>query len=310
MKSASLMTWLVSSSALLMPSLGNSQQWSFQPRINAGVMNYEYKQENAFSDYKGSSPDGNQPAKVIRSSQEMKRADSIPYIGIGGTVSYDRFFLDLYGSKTATGEDKDIPQITVIDTTWTGGQTTTINSIKTNSKIEREDYSISLGYNLFDNLIIFAGYKKSETDFDDKVFYYNNAYRKNGILVDTFDSKGVLKIKLDQKGPFIGVAYGWNIMDKGVLSVNAALGSFEGTAKQNVRIEDPSDPSQPLLSEFKNKGDVIGLSTGITWRANITDSLAYSLALSGYNYGYEDKNGGGNFSESVLNFSAGLSYRF
>lgn len=311
--SSSVFALAVSSTALFASSWVSAQEWSFQPRVNVGVMNYEFNQEDAIRISASIALDGSgAPAVTVESLKGVKRSANLPYIGVGGTISYDKLFLDLYGFKTGTGEDNGISQSSTTNVTWLNNSFTSYLDIKDNSEIDREEYSISLGYNLVDSLILFAGYKKSKTEFNDKIPYYEFSGFLNGKPVSYITSNGILNIDLDQKGPFIGAAYGWNIMDKGILSINAALGFFDGDVKQFGRINIPNvQENLPYTDRaFIVKGDVVGLTTGINWRGSITDNLAYSLALSGYSYNYEGKNGGGDFSESVLNFSAGLAYRF
>lgn len=314
--SSSLFALAVSSAALFTSSWARAQEWSFQPRVNVGVMNYEFEQEDlaTVTLEPVNLSDGRQITLVHSSLLEgVKRSDNLPYIGIGGTISYDQFFLDLYGLKTATGEQNNLTQYGVDNVTGPIGTISQINRLEADSDIEREEYAIAVGYNLVDNLVLFAGYKTSTTEFDNTV----NSFQMTTVGLDgnsvTSLGKGNLKLDLDQKGPFIGAAYGWNIMDKGILSVNAALGFFDGKVKQQTQINFPNNPEQENIinGSFEYSGDVVGLALGVSWRGNITDNLIYSLALSGYNYNYDSNNPrGANFSESVLNFSAGLSYRF
>lgn len=248
-------------------------------------MRYEFKQEDF--------------VKIPTAMEGVKRSDWLPYVGIGGTVSYDRFFVDLYGLKTATGEQKNISQNTISSTPSLGAITEF--NLQGNSDIERSDYSVSFGYNPFDNLVVFVGYKGSQTDFDNN-FVFNASLNGQKLIEPTPVN---IKQKLKQKGPFIGAAYGWNIIDKGILSVNLSVGSFNGEVEEKWNVPD-------LFSETVNlDGDVIGLTLGISWRGDITDNLGYTLSVSGYNYNFEsNKDNAANFSESVFNFSAGLSYRF
>ena len=58
-------------------------------------------------------------------------------------------------------------------------------------------------------------------------------------------------------------------------------------------------------------GDSVGLNLGASLKGRVVENLSYSLDMNGYNYDFNTSNSGGSdFSESVLRFSAGLSYRF
>ena len=57
-------------------------------------------------------------------------------------------------------------------------------------------------------------------------------------------------------------------------------------------------------------GDSVGLNLGASLKGRVVENLSYSLDMNGYNYDFNTSNSeGSDFSESVLRFSAGLSYR-
>lgn len=315
--SSSLFTLAVSSAALLTSSLVDAQEWSFQPRVNVGIMDYEYKQEDLSTvrSFTVTDPVTKNQVTVLESTslQGVKRSDWLPYIGIGGTVSYDRFFIDIYGFKTATGEQKGLSQYSFINQSvpFSNFSETSENFVKGDSDIDRSQYSISIGYNVIDNLVVYTGYRESKTDFDNKLIlsgYTTGLVNEQGskLPLEFIPPTAVtLNQEFKQRGPFIGAAYGWNIMDKGIFSLNFSVGSFRGTIKESWSLNQGKIPV-PEVS-----GDVIGLTLGASWRGEITDNLGYSVAVSGYNFSYDsDNNNSANFSEKEINFSAGLSYRF
>lgn len=294
--SSSVFALAVSSATLFTSSLVNAQEWSFQPRMNVGVMDYEYKQEDLSTvrSFTITDPATNNKVTVLESSslQGVKRSDWLPYIGIGGTLSYDRFFIDIYGLKTATGEQKDLSQYSFTNQSipFSSFSATSESYVKGDSDIDRSQYAISIGYNVIDNLVVYTGYRESKTEFDNRLIlegYSTGLVNESGIKLNPiFISPTAIALNQEfkQRGPFIGAAYGWNIMDKGIFSVNFSIGSFKGKVKETWSSGTFKIDAPPV------SGDVIGLTLGASWRGNITDNLGYSLAVSGYNFNYDSDN--------------------
>jgi hypothetical protein len=150
----------------------------------------------------------------------------------------------------------------------------------------------------------------------------------------------------DQDGPFLGAAYGWRFdgdgLLKGSLTANFAVAFLDGEFKDVKRTpvdstldsttlngqEIPVVPGaesaftdyatstiddQAVLPFFD--GSTIGATFGVTWGGETNvEGLSYLLGVNAYSYNFDADNSsgvsGGDVSETVVNFRAGIAYLF
>jgi hypothetical protein len=126
------------------------------------------------------------------------------------------------------------------------------------------------------------------------------------------------KDNFDQNGYFFGSAYGFNISEFTVFTLNAALAFLDGELAANGSYKKLSSTPGGATNEepakdfhVKSIGDTVGLSLGAVLKGRFSEGLSYTLGINGNSYDFKNKDVEvTNFSESVLRFSAGLSYRF
>jgi hypothetical protein len=244
---------------VLVPSTAFALDVNVQPRINTGAMYYELDVEDTFA-----------------------LDDVLPFIGGGATVFMDRFYVDVYGQGAYSGGDElqqlqgdDLAQPVDID--W-----------------DRAEYSAAAGFLVTENLSVFAGYRRSETEFelpDGDFFDYEN------------------------DGPFVGANYGWplslNEWLEGTLSFNLAAAQFDGEITF-------ADPNLPEIT-----GDTVSFTAGVTWIGNLLEGtgsglfangLNYTIGVDGYAYNFDQDNvagsSGDEISETVIRGSVGLAVPF
>ena len=129
-------------------------------------------------------------------------------------------------------------------------------------------------------------------------------------IINTFD--GDINIDYKAHGPFLGGTYGFIINGKGILSLNLAVAYLKGDLTQSGTFMDTrtGDPNEEIL-DLDSSGDSVGISYGIGWSGNISESIGYSFAFSGYNYNFEnDDQNKSDFTELSYQFSVGLTYVF
>lgn len=259
--------FLVINSLLISPLLVEAQEFGFQPRIITGIMHYKYGNPDVW---------------------EM--SDNQPFLGIGGTFTHDRLFIDAYSQKSAEGEDegaaKQEPK-KIYDATF-----------------ERRDHALTLGYAVNNNLSFFAGYKygKSENTFQSQ-----------------FASER-LEHHFRAQGPFIGAAYGWQL-GRGLLAVNLAIAKLEG---QSTVLGFNTNDDVSIINKTFASADTLGWTLGVNWNAPLTKNITYSVSLDGYKYTYETyetwqyiyptKSGGQvddiDIEETMYSIKASLIYHF
>jgi hypothetical protein len=281
----------------LFPITGHTVDLLFIPRIEAGVMDYEYK-------FGGSG-----------GALDYKVSSNMPMANVGLTTFLDSFFIDVYLQKAFSGSDKfreDLPHDGVE------------GSYSVDSYFDREEYSLSLGYQLGKSWAVFAGYRNSNTSFstlktiesthpsDPDVTSFRRLLEDNDFIQD---------------GYYLGAAYARLIGAQSSISFNLALAFLDGKLDSLGRVSDSatspdheSEGGSPSTYRLRFDGSTEGLNLGIAWKGRISSALSYGLSVNGYSYEFNgstkssDPEGGGglgvNPSETVVRLLAGLSYEF
>lgn len=264
-----------------------------EPRLNTGLMHYEFEQQASFR-FTVPDPENN-PAGVqaFGPSSKISFSDVMPFVGGGVTAFLNRFFVDVYAQAAFDGEDTDTLQRAEFFSN-------VFENRKINRKWDRQEYSFSAGYAVTDNIAIFAGYRKSETDFEDRTAIFDIGTQTTEV-VD-------IDVDYEQDGPFVGGAFQLPLEQgflSGALSVNLGIAFIDGEGEQDVE------------GGFSNDfgGDTVGLTAGFSWKGLITDKLRYTIGVDGYRYEFDADNSsedfqGADFSETILRGTVGLSYAF
>ena len=277
----------------------------FQPRVWTGAMNLKHTQSKTTVPLdKDGKPSGT-PA-----SSNIDLESTMPVLGIGMAFSFKRFILDGYVQKTSSGKDETVVNSNslmligdinnndsyVIDT---------VDTERTTYDVEREDYSVSLGYQVTDRFIVFGGYRSGQTSYD-ALMKTTILPLNGGITSDTIRDRST-SYKFKASGPFVGLSYNYPISERGQLGFNAAYAQLDGT----YSISGSQDATNSTS----------GLTYGITWRGKLYKNLSYGLSLDKYNYEFSDlkysspiEGGVGSHTLSVkdeiLTFKFTLSYAF
>ncbi len=303
---------LISQSILLgfflLPTNGNALDLTVEPRLQTGIMNYEFEQKSGV--------DTSDP-EVTLTNRGFKIVTAMPFVGAGATLFANRFFLDFYVQKVLSGSDRASNPIAV------EGENVfdfTVNTI-IDSELERDEFSMSIGYALGSQWALFGGYRESKTSFSDNLAFNEQL---PGV---SFTGSGKRNVDFKQNGFFLGGVYVLPIGDYSGLSFSAALASFDGKydSRGNLTTEiidegKGTSDKDTFPTGILFDGDTIGLNLGLSWRGRMFENLNYTLGVDGYSYDFEAKKVqaftdglnlvAADISESVLRFSAGLSYQF
>ena len=302
----------------LLPAVGSALDLTIEPRLQAGVIDYEFEQKPiSISDER---------TGEFANDHGFKLISALSFVGGGVTIFADRFFVDLYLQKAFSGSDTALQSFDFKITDSSGGDTTTIEGnypFIIDSDLEREEYSFSIGYALGAQWVLYGGYREAKTSFSDALSVVTELKGSSGSLEIPFSvtGKGRRRTSFKQDGYFIGGVYAFNIGGFAVISLNAAVafldgkydsrGSLDTEMSATVDGQQVDVPVDPTDIGTDHNGDTTGISLGAAWKGRIGKSVGYSLGVDGYSYDFEAKQENiADLSESVLRFSAGLSYQF
>lgn len=283
---------------LFAPGTASALDFGVQPRLSSGAMYYEFQQDPLFSIRPG--PGGPGVPGVFTPSSERSFSDLMPFVGGGATFFVDKFFLDVYAQKAFSGNDQSTFQglsfisDTAADTGFEQQQ---------DADWDREEYAVSAGYSVTDNFALFAGYRYSDTQFDQQVLQTNFDIG-DGVITGVQAFSDTLDYQQD--GPFVGGKYSWRISDAGSLAFNLGIAFVNGDLKETIEGQKPS----------KVSGDTVGTTLGLSWTAPlpVLEGLNYTVGVDGYQYRFKGNDTEtvdvADFSETIVRASAGVSYLF
>lgn len=292
--------------ALLLPGAAQALEWNqdwsdweVRPHFTTGFLQYKYEQEAGV----GAAGAG------IEALSGVEAEDTLLFAGIGVSVFLGNFFVDLAFQKSDEGEDDYTQNNFGLSETDTGDAFFFAAQQNLERQMDREEFTLSIGYALTDRIAVFAGYKQNDTQFED------NGTIQLSVVTDfaEADSTGILvrDADLEQDGFFLGATYVWPYESQGwlngSLSIDLGVAFLDGdiSSKDNV-LFDFSD--ERAVSGDTGSGEAVGLNLGVTWSGPLTERLNYSVGVDGYQYSYEADGDGGDFEDTLFRFSVGVSY--
>ncbi len=334
---------------LIAPILGKAvdfgaMELTLQPRIEGGMLYYKYESEPIATSTVVTDATGATRTDIAFGQDGFKFSSVMPTLGGGLTLFSKRFFVDFSAQKAFNGDDEDT--ITTSISSPESSSTSVRNSFNRNTlgynaDFDRTEYGISAGYQITDQLIVFAGYKWADTDFN---LEGSGQFSHTGdveiqeappiIAVQPTVIEGTVKGKVNYKfehdGPFVGAAHNWNIKKgflNGSVSTTLAFAFLDGEVKADAsqldfttkKINGMDPPTgntgnftTPNTAVFNSKGDTLGITFGLGWYGlTRVERLRYSVQLSGYSYSFDaDKSQQPDIIETVVSLKAGVSYAF
>ncbi len=291
---------------------------SIQPRFKSGIQYYEFEGDSVqlpARDLQGRFPD---------IQGEIKFNDWLPYVSGGATVFVDRLFVDFDVQYSFDGEDDfDFNNQQFLQG---GNQFPNDSVFQSNNNLdadfERLDWAISVGFEVYDKLVLFAGYKRSKSDLSATIQGRSQLNDLTPITLVSNAYTGDVDITLEYDGPFVGASYSWIVQKgflDGALAFNFAAAFLDGKVDvnfgnivtNNAAGQVPFDVAAFIQQQGgSTKGDSIGFSFGATWRGlTPVEGLTYSMGASGYRYEFENNNSA-DFNETQARVDFGLAYAF
>ena len=289
----------------LFPVAGSALDLAIEPRVQTGLMDYQFEQKTATR--AGGDID-----------HGFKLLSNMAFVGVGATLFANRFFLDIYAQKAFSGSDTATRE----EDREVSNKVLRLNYV-VDSDIERNVYSMSVGYALGSRWVVFGGYRNAKTQFT------NTERLRYEIATNAFYvSQSTFSPCFKQDGYFLGSTYALPVGERSGVTFNLALaaldGKYDSRRSEKIKGVDSegnvlTDSDGPIegfedVGAFHN-GDTLGLNLGASWKGRIGERIGYSLGANGYNYDFESKSSEegqsqADLSENVLRFSAGLSYQF
>ena len=259
--------------ALLSSGNSNAAEITIQPRLEAGVMYYQFDREDQLELVEdvitGEERLGGDPGFEVE--------NALPFVGGGLTLDYDRFFLDVSGQITTEGND-DFSQ--PISLPLAGEQETFI--VGFDSEFDHREAAATLGYRLTDAHTVIGGYRYANVEFE------------NTNELDT-----VAKEEYTYHGPFIGVSY--------KLPVEKFGGGLQFTTAVTYLVADAEIAINGR--DLPGEGESIGFNVAAIWFGQITENLGYTIGADATRYDFEGDNVA-DFKETSYRLRASLGYAF
>ncbi|MGI9418902.1 MAG: hypothetical protein ACR2RA_13805 [Geminicoccaceae bacterium] len=244
---------------------------TIEPRISSGVSYYNL-------DLDGRVVVGD------NSVDDIEFNDWLLFVGGGATIAFDRFFVDVSGQYSFSGQDNLGLDVEA------GG--VAVNDLAQDVDFDRIETAISIGYRATDNFAGYVGFRYANVDFD-------GSGTLGGVGVD-------FSTDFEQWGPLVGASY---IIPKtifnGALVVNGAVTFLNG------ELENELDAPAPIGDvAFDIDGDAIGLNGGVSWATPLTDQLRLVIGGDISNYDFQDDGDETDFEELIARICAELRYSF
>ncbi len=289
--------FLVLAAVFAIPQLVHALDWELRPSVSTGIMQYQFEQK---------------PQLVIDtvavSGGGVKVEDSLLFAGVGVSAFLGNFFADISLQKSDEGEDKYTQQFTSFD-----GNLINLFSAEQQARraFDRDEFSVSIGYAVTGNWAFFGGYKRADTEFEDE-----GTLQQRTQILGTLEYDVHIDADFEQSGYFFGSTYAWPVNSdgwlNGVLSIDLGIAFLDGDLEQNttfMEIGEPDTASSASPGSLENlEGDSVGLNLGVAWNGPLTDRLAYSLSVDGYDYDYDGKGISQDFTDTLFRYSLAISY--
>jgi len=297
-----------------------------QPRFKTGIQYYEFEQ-----------PEFNPPAqdsegKFPNMQSSIKYSDWLPFVSGGSTLFIDRFFVDVDVQYLFAGQaDSDFTSQNFVK----GGDALPTDMVIRNdigvlhADFDRFEWAISAGFEVFDGLVLFGGYKYAKTSTTSNITGNIESFQpSNGQPIPSLTGAtlGEVDIEFEYDGPFVGMNYNWRIQQgfmNGGLSFNFAAAFLHSTTQIDLsKVSVKPATGQVIPLNFQNndgqgrnqftelEGDSIGYSFGLGWQGiTAVKGLTYLMGVTGYLYQF-DHDEGKETVENRVRLDFGLSYAF
>ena len=222
---------------------------------------------------------------------------SLPTMNLQAIAFSDRLYFVLKGEWTIEEQatDSSVPFTTDNTDLQTG--------------VKREDYSLSVGYHLSDNLNLFGGYMSGTSELTPEAGKCYVAVCETWAGRMEYNGFSNYHQEYTEQGFFAGGSYSWNIFN-GKLSSSLAYALMDGQYKDNYRSSTGDNEA------FNFEGNSTGYSAALTWAAPLNANVAYFIDARYQQYQmeaddfYKEINTTTQTEEILFGLTAGLQVLF
>ncbi len=316
---------------LSMTSL-DAREIGFRPRLNIGLMQYDFTQPGeVFTSTESLS--GTASVFPTATNKWSASGSNLPVIRTGFTFFVNRLFVDFDFQYAFDGHGKSD------FTNWTNLEKGTLEVLQSDHflrfdtqaefEFERTEFALTLGHSVTDQLSVYAGYKRADSDTNFTLNGNILAVKADDFSINPLFSQYAAKLdqELVYKGPFLGATYTWNTNKlglEGALTGNIGLAFLKANSDNNGLQDfalsgengtsnpiDVTTIDRPPFNLTKLDGDTVGLSLALTWNGYTPiEGLMYSVGLNSYQYDFEGANGSRDFTIDILRIDTGINYLF
>lgn len=252
------------------------KQSSLIKYLVAPVLFYQsacFAQEDAEINLVGQMSLGNKTMDLIISDRQFNPVFTTLNIGI--TALYQKFYLTLEHERSV----QDAIQATGLGLLF----------------FHREDTSLTFGYNVWEGLSAFVGYREGST---------RNYYSASPDTSFGTESDGI----------YLGASYSYPVADHGTLGTSLAVAQLTGSVSLEEPFVDRNQFNPAFPPPNQVQGDAIGFSFGVSWTGEVSEATLYNVAFKIHRYEFEDDRIFGgidlSFIEDFNTFSFGLTHFF
>ncbi|MGB5396005.1 MAG: hypothetical protein WBN96_02565 [Gammaproteobacteria bacterium] len=167
----------------------------------------------------------------------------------------------------------------------------------------RDDIGLTFGYSVLDNITLFAGFTRGETE----------GAGTGQIDVGTVPSFSTTVISIIEQGPFVGAIYSYHFKKSGSLSLSLAYAKLDG----EVILRSASTAIATGVTTIDTQsaiGNADGLSYSIGWTDQFAENILYNISFKQTDYKFDAPEVAGqdssDFDDTYLAFLIGLSKFF
>ena len=173
----------------------------------------------------------------------------------------------------------------------------------------REDIGLTIGYSVLDNVSLFVGYTRGETNVAVISGYRSNediGFGQEALLTN-------IQANVLEQGPFVGASYSYYLEDSGSFSFAMAYAELDGEFSMRTAFTRMVN-GQVVIENLMLKGDASGFSFSIVWTDQFSEDMLYNIGLKTTRYKFDGPlapNGDDFDFDDVYNiFSIGFSKFF
>ena len=225
-----------------------ADDFRFETKIASGFINYDYSDTliGATSTY--TNTQGEVIERKLSSGEKNLLVDNIPFVGIGAAIRWNRWVGDVYMQRSSKGQDQylDVGVGSYADKSF-----------------RFTDYSAAISYEIFSNLSLSVGYKRSTLESTER-------------LASSSASTDIPKLvglqKFTTYGPSVGSSYNWRLNEDMSIGLGVSYGWLKGEREERSIVDSVPSPTS-------------GISFGLSFNHKIPRShFKYSISLDGYKY--------------------------